>query len=118
MELGYSTDRWCGFQVIDPTVEWVLSRVVPTIRRCRRFVSCCTTTAVLVCIPRLLAVVVSLKNYAAHLVLNIIDVITAILLYCYLVYDNNESEYVVHMNIIKPNPIQNTPRIKKNMKNK
>ena len=53
---------YCGFQVVDPTVAWILPRVGPTIRRGHRFVSYCAT--VFVCIPKLLAVVVSLKNYA------------------------------------------------------
>ena len=56
-------DRWCGFQVVDRTVAWTLSRVGPAIRRGHRFVSYCTT--VVVCIPRLLAVVISLNNYVA-----------------------------------------------------
>ena len=57
-------DRWCGFQVIDPTVAWILSRVGPTIRRGYRLVSYCTT--VVVCIPRLLAAVVSLIRCLVH----------------------------------------------------
>ena len=56
---------WCGFQVIDPTVAWILSRVGPTIRRGHRFVSYFTT--VFMCIPGLLAVPVSLKKCAAPL---------------------------------------------------
>ena len=53
------------FQVIDATVAWMLSRIVPTIRRGHRFVSYSTT--VVVCIPRALSVAVSLKNDTAPL---------------------------------------------------
>ena len=49
-QLVYSTDRWCGFQVIyriyiviDPTVSWILFRVVPTVHRSHVFVSYFTT---------------------------------------------------------------------------
>ena len=79
MEPGwYSTDRWSGLQVIFATVAWILPHVVPTIRRGHRFVSSCTT--VVMCNPRLLAVVVNLNNYAAPPVIQIV--------YLYLV--NNE----------------------------
>ena len=52
MEPGCVFDRWCGFQVIDRTVAWILSRISPTIRGGHRFVSYCTTAVV--CSPRLL----------------------------------------------------------------
>ena len=58
MEPAWLFDRWCGIQVIDPTLAWILFRVGPTIRRGRRFVF--YFTAVVVCVPRLLALVVSL----------------------------------------------------------
>ena len=92
MEPAWVFDRWCGSQVIDPTVAWILFRVGPTIRRGHRFVSYRTT--VFVCIPRLLAVVVSLKNYTAPPLLCTSDkkVNTAVLV------DNmiSKSEWQVH----------------------
>ena len=60
--------------------------IVPTIRRAHRFVSYCTT--VVVFIPRLHAVVVSLKDYLAHPLLYMSDD-KSILLYVlvYQAYD-------------------------------
>ena len=69
-QLRYSTDRWCGFKVIviDPTVAWILSRLVSTIRRVIDLYLFEGLTVV-VCIPRLLAAVVSLEKYSAPPVL-------------------------------------------------
>ena len=64
-------DRWCKFQVIDPAVARILSRVGPTIRRGKTFVSYCTT--VVVCIPRRLPVLVSLTSKAAPPLPNICE---------------------------------------------
>ena len=62
-QLRYSTDRWCGFKVIviDPTVAWILSRLVSTIRRVIDLYLFVGLTVV-VSIPRLLAAVVSLEK--------------------------------------------------------
>ena len=58
----------------------ILSRVGPTIRRGHRFASYSTT--VVVCIPRLLDVVVSLKHYAVPLLhMSHKNVNTAVLVY-------------------------------------
>ena len=92
----------CGFQVIDPTVAWILSHVGPTIRRGHRFVSFCTN--VVECIPWLLAVVVSLNNFATPPLLHISDKKSY---YCCT------GIWYVEVNstcIIKPNP-KHTPRI-------
>ena len=66
MEPACVFDRWCGFQVIDPTVAWILSRVGPTIRRViGSYWYLIVRLTVVVRIPRLLAVVVSPEKYAA-----------------------------------------------------
>ena len=81
-QLKYASGWWCGFHVVGPTVAWILPRVVPTIRRGYRFVSYCTTSAAVVSVPGLLAVVVSVKRYTAPAVRFICDnVNTAILVY-------------------------------------
>ena len=97
----------CGFQVIDPTVAWILSRVGPTIRRGHRFVPYCTT--VVVCILRLLAVLVSLKHYSAPPLLytRVWTIKMSVPLYWCTISKSN-STY-----IIEPKPNENTPRIQK-----
>ena len=77
----HSPSICCGFQVIDTAVACILSRVGPTIRRGHRLISYCTI--VVVCIPRLLAVVVSVKAYATLPVLCMSDdkINTAVLVY-------------------------------------
>ena len=63
MESAWVFDRWCGFQVIDLTVAWIVSRVGPTIRRGHRLVPYCATACGLVYIPTLLAVVLGCLRF-------------------------------------------------------
>ena len=67
MEPARVFNRWRGFQVIDPTVAWILSRIGPTIRRGHGFVSYCRTDWTCVLQDHSLVVVVSLTHYAAPL---------------------------------------------------
>ena len=86
----------CGFQVIDPTVAWiVLSRVAvgATSFRGHSFLLVSySTTVVVMCIPRQLAVVVSLKKYAALLCCTCV-IRKSLLLHWYMISRN---ELYVH----------------------